>query len=406
MEKIRVGVVGLGGRGRGLLTDCIIPRENVVVTAVCDPYTDRAQAAADIVEKETGKRPFATTDYREVTSSPDVDAVVSPSAWEAHVEVALSAMENKKFTAVEVGGAYSLNDCWRLVETYEKTGMHCMMLENCCYNRLELMVTRLVREGLFGEIVHCAGGYHHDLRSEITFGRENRHYRLRNYMYRNCENYPTHELGPIAKLLDINRGNRMISLVSVASCARGLHEYVAMTEKADKSLLNVDFAQGDIVNTIIRCAGGQTIELTLDTTLPRYYSRGFTVRGTRGMFEEVTNSVFLDPADRISDGDWRGQWNNADKLYEKYEHPIWDHFLHDGVRGGHGGMDWVEFDAFFGAIERGIDPPIDTYDTAAWMAITPLSEASIATGLPVEIPDFTRGAWTHRDPPPQWEYTI
>ncbi|MGM9653198.1 MAG: Gfo/Idh/MocA family protein [Eubacteriales bacterium] len=407
MEKIRIGMIGFGGRGYGLLRQILLPRENVIVTAVCDLYPDRAERAAAAVEEQYGKRPLVSTDYHDVTSCADVDAVVISSAWESHIEIAVSAMENGKYTATEVGGAYSLADCFRLVETYERTGMHCMMLENCCYDRMELMVTRMVREGLFGEIVHCAGGYQHDLRSEIAFGEENRHYRLRNYTYRNCENYPTHELGPIAKLLDINRGNRMLTLTSMASGAHGLHEYIRQNEKANKELLGTSFAQGDVVTTVIRCARGQTITLTLDTTLPRYYCRGFTVRGTKGMYEETTNSIFLDGQDNGYDFKWHEKWGCAKDYLEKYEHPIWDRFLHDGVRGGHGGIDWLVFDAFLGAVERGITPPIDTYDTASWMAITPLSEESISLGgAPVAIPDFTHGAWTHREQPPVWEYTV
>lgn len=407
MEKIRIGMIGFGGRGYGLLEQAILPRENVEVTAVCDLYPDRTEKAAAAVEAAKGVRPFTTQDYREVTGRADVDAVVISSAWESHVEIAVSAMENGKFTAMEVGGAYSLHDCFRLVDTYERTGVHCMMLENCCFDRRELMVTRMVREGLFGEIVHCAGGYQHDLRSEIVFGEENRHYRLRNYTHRNCDNYPTHEIGPIAKLLDINRGNRMISLTSTASSARGLHEYVRSHENANQELLHVDFAQGDVVTTVIRCAHGQTIVLTLDTTLPRCYTRNFTVRGTKGMYEGVTDAIFMDGMDPSLEFNLRGTWGNAQDFAEKYEHPIWNRFLHDGVRGGHGGMDWLEFDAFLGAVERGIEPPIDTYDTAAWMAITPLSEESIARGsAPVAIPDFTHGKWAWREKPVEWEFSI
>ncbi len=407
MEIIRVGVIGLGGRGTGLMRSIVLPRENVRVTAVCDVYQDRAERAAGYVQEKYGERPLTTTDYHEVTSSPNVDAVLVTGAWEMHLEVAMDAMRNGKYTATEVGGAYSLEDCFELVRTYERTGMHCMMLENCCYGRRELMVTRMVREGLFGDIVHCDGGYQHDLRSEITFGEENRHYRLRNYTYRNCENYPTHELGPIAKILDINRGNRMLSLVSMASSSKGLHEYIRTNDKANKDLLNVDIAQGDVVETVIKCARGQTITLTLDTTLPRYYTRNFTVRGTRGMYEENTDSVFIDGKNNGNDFNWKPCWGNAKDYEAQYEHPIWDRFLHDGVRGGHGGMDWLEFDAFFGAIAGGYEFPIDTYDTAAWMSITPLTEQSLALGsAPVAIPDFTRGAWTFRAKRPEWEYLI
>ena len=407
MKKNRIGIIGLGARGYGLLCSVILPRDNVLVTAVCDLYPDRAEQAAEAVYKSCGTRPLVTTDYREITTSPNVDTVIIASSWESHIEIAIHSMENGKYTACEVAGAYSLADCFRLVETYERTGMHCMMLENCCYGRKELMVTRMVREGLFGKIVHCAGGYHHDLRSEIAFGKENRHYRLRNYLGRNCELYPTHELGPIAKLLDINRGNRMVSLVSMASCARGMHEYLRDNQKADPTLRDEIFMQGDIVTTVIQCALGQTITLTLDTTLPRAYSRNFTVRGTKGMYEEATDSVFIDGKDNRFDFHWREKWGNAQEYQENYEHPLWKSFLSDGVRGGHGGMDWLVFDAFFASIERGIAPPIDTYDMASWMAITPLSEESIRHGgAPVAIPDFTHGNWTTQRAETPWEYAL
>ncbi len=407
MEKIRVGVVGFGGRGMFLMKEMIMPRENVEVTAVCDLIPERAQTAADAVQEYCGKRPLVTTDYRELTASKDVDAVVVSTSWEAHVEVSISAMENRKFTATEVAGAYSLNDCWRLVETYEKTGMHCMMLENCCYDRKELMVSRMVREGLFGDVMHCSGGYHHDVRRQIAHGHETLHYRQRNYMHRNCENYPTHELGPIAKILDVNRGNRMISLVSVGSAQRGIHEFIRSNPDTDQRLLEKRFAQSDVVSTIIRCAGGQTIALTLDTTLPHLYTRDFTVRGTRGMYEENSHTIFLADATRPAYlTDFVNDYGNEEKFRHYFEHPIWARFIEEGVHGGHGGIDWLEFDAFFGAIERGIELPIDTYDTAARMAITPLYEASLATGLPVDIPDFTRGAWTHRAPKTEWEYSL
>ena len=199
----------------------------------------------------------------------------------------------------------------------------------------------------------------------------------------------------------------MISLTSTASCAKGLHEFIRSSDKANKELLKVDFAQGDVVTTVIKCAHGQTIVLTLDTTLPRCYTRNFTVRGTKGMYEGVTDAIFMDDMDPKLEFNLPGTWGNAKDFVEKYEHPIWDKFLHDGVRGGHGGIDWLEFDAFLGAIERGIEPPIDTYDTAAWMAITPLSEESIANGgAPVAIPDFTHGKWMNREPAAEWEYSI
>jgi len=407
MEKIRIGMIGFGGRGYGSLKGNILARENVDVVAVCDAYEDRMEKAAALVEEVRGVRPFATLDYHEVTRRDDVDVVIVTAAWEPHIDMAIDAMEHGKFVGIEVGGAYSLHDCFRLVDAYERTGVQCMMLENCCYGREELLVTNMVKKGLFGDIVHCAGGYQHDLRSEIVYGEEKRHYRLRNYMNRNCENYPTHELGPIAKVLNINRGNRMVSLTATASCSKGLHEFIRTHEDANQELLNVDFAQGDVFTTVIKCAHGQTITLTLDTTLPRCYTRNFTVRGTKGLYEGITDAIFLDGMDSSLEFNLPKTWGNIKDFREEHEHPIWKRFLDSGIRGGHGGMDWLIYSAFLESYERGIEPPIDTYDTAAWMAITPLSEESAAKGsAPVAIPDFTHGAWTNRGQGPEWEYSI
>lgn len=394
MEKFRVGQIGLGGRGMGHLSGIFCERDDVVVTYVCDVYEDRCAAAVKMVEERRGNTPKSTTNYKEVCESPDVDVVIVTSAWENHVPACVYAMECGKQVATEVGGAYSIDDCWKLVNTYEKTGIHCMMLENCCYDRNEMMVMKMVREGLFGKIVHCEGGYQHDLRGEVSHGAENRHYRLRNYQNRCCENYPTHELGPIAKILDINRGNRMLKLVSMASGAWGLNAFAEAHDDVDPALRSYPFKQGDVVKTLIQCAHGETICLTLDTTLPRYYNRNFTIRGTKGFFGETENMVYID-GKCVEFG--HDNFNNVAEYRKEWEHPVWKHFEEEGVKGGHGGMDWLVFDAYFTALRDGMVPPIDTYDTAAWMAITPLSEISIANGsMPVDIPDFTRGMWTHR----------
>ena len=394
MEKFRVGQIGLGGRGMGHLSGIFCERDDVVVTYVCDVYEDRCAAAVKMVEERNGNTPKSTTNYKEVCESPDVDVVIVTSAWENHVPACVYAMECGKQVATEVGGAYSIDDCWKLVNTYEKTGIHCMMLENCCYDRNEMMVMKMVREGLFGKIVHCEGGYQHDLRGEVSHGAENRHYRLRNYQNRCCENYPTHELGPIAKILDINRGNRMLKLVSMASGAWGLNAFAEAHDDVDPALRSYPFKQGDVVKTLIQCAHGETICLTLDTTLPRYYNRNFTIRGTKGFFGETENMVYID-GKCVEFG--HDNFNNVAEYRKEWEHPVWKHFEEEGVKGGHGGMDWLVFDAYFTALRDGMVPPIDTYDTAAWMAITSLSEISIANGsMPVDVPDFTRGMWTHR----------
>jgi len=400
-EQINVGIIGLGNRGRSLLKYCIIPQPGVRVAAVCDKYDDRILKSADMVVEAGQPRPKTTNDYREILAMPEVDAVLILSSWESHVEAACEAMRAGKYTAFEVGGAYSVEDCWKLVRVHEETGVHCMMLENCCYGREELMVLNMVRQGLFGEVVHCQGGYRHDLRDEISYGRETRHYRFYNYLKRNAENYPTHELGPIASVLDINRGNRMLSLVSVASKAAGLHEFLMREKGTEYDATNIQFAQGDVVTTIIKCARGETIVLTLDTTLPRAYSRGFHVQGTKGIYMEDNQSIFLDGKDNEFDFKWHERWNSAKEYREEYEHPIWKKYLKEGVRGGHDGMDWLVLGAFFDCVRKKCSPPIDAYDAAAWMSITCLSEQSIAlSGMPMPIPDFTNGKWMVRAP---WE---
>lgn len=396
-DKVKLGMIGLGARGMGLLSSIMLQMEDVEVAAVCDLYEDRREEAANRIEKERGTRPVATASYQELLAIAEIDAVLISSSWVDHTNIAVAAMEAGKYVASEVGGAYSIQECWRLVEAYERTKVPCMIMENCCYGRDELMVLNMVKQGVLGEIVHASGGYHHDLRKEIANGKENRHYRLSNYLNRNCENYPTHEIGPIARMLDINRGNRMLSLVSMSSKARGLHEYIVSRKGEESELAKADFKQGDIVTTIIKCAHGETITITLDTTLPRYYSRGLTIRGTKGMFCEENKSIFLDEEHYDLRHTWNEGWGNVEQFREKYEHPIWQAYLKEGIKGGHDGMDWLVFSDFFECVRKGMPTTLDVYDMASWMCISALSEDSIAMGgQPVAIPDFTNGKWLNR----------
>ena len=406
-EKLNIGFIGLGGRGTGLLQDIVLPREEISVLAVCDKYEDRRENGAKMVKEKKGNEPLCTADYRDVLAIEAIDAVIVATSWADHLPIVIAAMKAGKYVATEVGGAYSVDECWELVRTHEETGVPCMMLENCCYDRNELMVLNMVKQGIFGEIVHCQGGYRHDLRDEVSFGRENRHYRLVNYMNRNCENYPTHELGPIAKILNINRGNRMLTLNSIASKSAGLHQFLLDKKGEEYDLTNAEWTQGDVVTTVIKCAHGQTIVLTLDTTLPRWYSRGFHIQGTKAMFDEDTRSIFIDGEHNKYDFDWSSQWKNVEEFREKYEHPIWKQYLSEGVTGSHGGIDWLVYSAFFDAVKKGTQTPIDVYDMAAWMCITPLSAQSIAMGgAPVAIPDFTNGRWINREPIVEGKYCL
>ena len=405
MRKVRFGVVGYGQRGSSMTKSILFKIDEIEVVAVCDEYLDRMEEAARDVKEKTGNHPFATQNYKELLAREEVEAVYVASSWESHVEVAIEAMKAGKAVACEVGGAYSIEELNELVKTQESTGMPFMFMENCCFNKTELLATSVARTGKLGKIVHCEGSYAHDLRKEVSSGNIIRHYRLRNYINRNSENYPTHELGPIAKLLNINRGNRMLSLVSIASGAFGLEEYIKnnpeITE-GDPSLVGQRFKQGDIVDTIITCAGGETIHLRLDTTLPRFYSRNFTVRGTKGMYHQDTNTFFLDGMPEkhgINTVEYTKEFLDNGTEYEEYLPKEWRGMTPEEIKAGHGGMDIVEFRRFVECYLNGEEMPVDVYDAASWMAITALSERSIAMGgAPQAIPDFTNGKWMIRKP--------
>lgn len=398
-DKLNMAVIGLGQRGKGLMNGVLLNQPDVEIVAVCDLYQDRAEDARDSVKAKKGNTPLCTTDYKEVFTIEDLDAVLVSTSWEDHVEVTLYAMQKGVGVAMEVGGTYSEQELWDLVRVWEETRVPFMFMENCCFDKAEVLATSMARKGLFGKIVHLTGAYAHDLREEIASGETIRHYRLRNYIKRNCENYPTHEIGPIAKLLDINRGNRFVSLVSVASKAEGLKEYVKERKDKYPDLQDTEFKQGDIVNTIITCANGETVSLRLDTTLPRFYARDFTVRGTKGFYEQNANLVFLDgdPEEWVTVKAYKDNIDNATKYEEEYLPDFWKSITKEQTEAGHGGMDYFEFRHFIDCLKAGIEPAIDVYDAATWMVISVLSEESILHGgAPVYFPDFTNGKWIMR----------
>ena len=400
MKNVKMGVIGLGQRGSCLI-ETILAFDHVDIIGVCDLYEDRRIAGAEKVKTTRGNEPIQYADYKELIRNEEIDAVLVASSWDEHIHMAIDCMRAGKITAMEVGGAYDVEECWELVRAHEETGVPIMMMENCCFDRFELLGLALARAGKFGEIVHCHGAYSHDLRDEILGGHVRRHYRLENYMFRNCENYPTHELGPIAKVIDINRGNKMVSLVSMASKSSGLADFAKREENPDKSLTNATFKQGDIVTTIISCANGETITLTLDTTLPKYYSREFTLRGTKGLCLQDANMVYIEgdqPAHEFFEPQAHLQkyLNNAEE-YVDYVPNMWKNITPRQRELGHGGMDYLMFKAFFNSIENGTEMIVDVYDAAAWMCVTALSERSIAQGgAPQFVPDFTRGKWLTR----------
>lgn len=395
-RPVRIGIIGLGERGRGQLST-LLGMEDVVVPVVCDNYPDRMEEGRKLVaDKRGGVMPDGTTDYCEVAARDDIEAVVVMTSWTSHIKIAVECLNQGKWVAMEAGGAASLDECWSLVRASEKNGKHCMMIENCCYGHEEMAILNMVKNGVFGEIVHCQGGYQHDLREEIGNGDVSRHYRQDNFLHRNGELYPTHEIGPIAKEINLNRGNRMLTLCSMASKAAGLESWLKEHRK-DSPLAERRVNAGDVVTTMIKCANGETILLTHDCTLPRPYSRGHRIQGTKGIWMEDTRTVYIEGRSPVKPGEWTHSWESDKGIMEEFEHPLWKAYRQFGLRGGHGGMDYLVLRAFVESLQQNVAPPIDVYDTASWMAITCLSEQSVAMGgAPVPVPDFTNGEWIWR----------
>jgi predicted dehydrogenase len=288
----------------------------------------------------------------------------------------------------------TLDECWQLVETAEKTGRHCQMMENCCYDATELMVLNMVRKGLLGELIHAECGYLHDLRglwlSNASAGR----WRLAHAERRNGDLYPTHGLGPVAQCLSINRGNQFVRLVSMASQSRGLSLSAAKAFSPGSVAARKRYALGDVVSTLIQTAAGQTVAVTFDTVSPRPYSRNILVQGTKGLVRKY-------PEERIHiEGRSKGdQWEPLDAYRTEYEHPLVRRMSAQASGAGHGGMDFIEDFRLIEALRTGTAPDMDVYDAAAWSAVSALSEKSIAgKSVSVDFPDFTRGAWKNRPP--------
>ena len=394
---INACVVGLGKRGQSLIRDVLLKNKDVNIVSVCDIYEDRIEDAINQV-KVKNENVKGYTDYKQALDG-NVDAVFIFSDWDTHTPIALYALKKGIAVASEVGSEYTLENCYELVRVQEETGTPYMFMENCCYGKEELLATSMARKNMFGTIVHASGCYAHDLRNEISYGHVTRHYRFDNYKMRNCENYPTHELGPIAKLLDINRGNRIMTVSSFASKSCGLKEYIQNREDATEDMKQTEFMQGDIVTTVLTCANGETIVIRLDTTLPRSYSRDFTVRGTKGLYMQDTNMVFFDGDEESYDtvNYMKTNINNASKYEQEFLPDIWKEITPEAMLAGHGGMDWFVYKAFVDALINKEEMPIDVYDAATWQAVGVLSEISIRQGgAPQAMPDFTNGKWFKR----------
>jgi hypothetical protein len=411
--KAKVGMIGVGLRGQNHL-DLLLRRDDCDVVAICDIDDRMLSQSKELISKSGRRMPEVFTGspyaWKKLLETKGLDAVVISTPWEWHKEMVIGSLEaGLKYVGTEVVLGITLKDHWEVVKAAEKYQAHVMMLENVCYRRDVMAILNMVRQGLFGELVHLQGGYQHDLR-EVKFndgvhpyghgcefgekGFSEARWRTQHSVERNGDLYPTHGIGPLAHYININRGNRFVNLTSYSTKALGLHDYVVKTCGEDHPNAKVKFRLGDVVTTSIGCAGGETILLQHDTNLPRPYSLGFRVQGTGGIWMDVNKGIYIEGQSAKAH-----QWDDAKAWLDKYDHPLWKRYEARATGAGHGGMDFFVLHAFIESVKRREPTPMDVYDAAAWSAITPLSETSIARGnKTVDFPDFTGGKWKHRKP--------
>lgn len=411
-SRLRVGIIGVGMRGQVHLEE-LLKRDDVDIVAISeiDPFmVARAEKQIADAHRKPAKIYTGSDDaWREMLAKAKLDAVLIVTPWEWHAPMAVAAMQAKVAVGSEVVAGITLDDHWNVLRTQLATGTPYMLLENVCYRRDVLAVLNMVRQGLFGELLHLEGGYQHDLRDVkfnagipgeaygggVEFGPKGwseARWRTEHSVRQNGDLYPSHGIGPCAMAANINRGNRFTRLTSYASKARGLHKYVVDHGGPNHPNAAVKFSLGDVVQTQIGCENGETILLSHDTSSPRPYSLGFRTQGTDGIWMDVNKSIYIEGKSAKPD-----QWEAAQPWLDKYDHPLWQRYASAAAGAGHGGMDFFVIHAFVEALKRGQPMPIDIYDAVTWSAITPLSELSIArNNSTVEFPDFTGGKWRER----------
>jgi predicted dehydrogenase len=411
-DRIKLAIIGTGFRGESHLA-LALRRPDVDIVAICDVDNEMLNRANTILQKSGKPMPKVFTGspyaYRDLLSNTKgLDGVIIATPWEWHTPMILDSLNaGLKYVATEVILGITLQDHWDVVNAAEQHKANVMMLENVCYRRDVMAALNMVRQGLFGELLHLQGGYQHDLRSVkfndgkppydhgVEFGEKafsEARWRTNHSVHRNGDLYPTHGVGPLAMMADINRGNRFLSISSFATKTRGLHNYIVKNGGENHPNAAVRFRLGDIVTTQIHCANGETVFLQHDTNNPRPYSLGFRVQGTNGLWMDVAKTVYIEGQSKAND-----EWDPADTWFTKYDHPLWQRYSKDAEGAGHGGMDFFVLNAFVESIKRGVPTPQDVYDAATWSAISPLSEASIEAGFqPIPFPDFTHGNWMYR----------
>ncbi len=362
MDVVRIGFVGVGGMGSAHCRN-LLRIDGVELKAICDIVPEKVTRIQDLVVEAGHRRPTGYSrgewDFRRMCEEEELDLVYNATPWEWHVPICVAAMENGKHTATEVPAAYTTEDCWQLVENAEKYEKHCVMMENVNYGQWEMMVFNMVRQGMFGEVLHGEGGYLHDLR-EIKFSSEGEGIWRRNHAWRRNGNlYPTHGLGPIANCMDINRGDRFDYLVSMSGPSRGLQEFAREHFPDGAPQRYEQFVLGDVNVSLIRTANGRTIYVSHDTNLPRPYSRIHLVQGTKGLFQGYPDRVHIEGRSPGHD------WEPAEGYLDDFKHPLWRDIESQAEGAGHGGMDYLEDHRLIKCLREGLPTDMNVYDAAA-----------------------------------------
>lgn len=396
MERVRVGFVGVGHQGTSHVEN-FLRIEGVEIRAICDLLPAHVERARKLVTDAGKPAPAAYSggpeEFRRMIDREELDLVFTATPWEWHAPVMLHAMRSGKHAATEVPMGVSVEQMWELVETAEKTRKHCVMMENCTYDRAEMTILNMARQGLLGELLHAECGYLHDLRElKLTDFYVNR-WRVKHSITRNGDLYPTHGVGPVAQWMGINRGNQFDYLVSMSGPSRGLNLWAAEHVGADSPEARQRYALGDVVTTLIRTKSGQTILVTHDTDSPRPYSRRVVLQGTKGVVQKYPEPARIHVEGRSKPH----QWEPFADYATEFEHPIWRALEERSKGAGHGGMDYIEDYRLVQCLRAGTPTDMDVYDGAAWSSVGFLSEKSVAArSRPVDFPDFTRGAWMRR----------
>jgi predicted dehydrogenase len=402
LDTVRIGYIGLGNRGSEAVRR-IRNLENIEVKAICDIRPERTQASVDSFTAPQQKPAVysgSADAWKKMCERDDIDLIYICTPWNLHAQMALYAMEHGKHVATEIPAALTVDDCWKLVETSERTKKHCMMLENTCYDFFELLTLNMARQGYFGDIVHVEGAYIHDIYDSL-FDKNKRYelWRLKENE-RNGNLYPTHGLGPIAQVLDLNRGDKMDYLISMSSndfMLEARAQKLSQEDPAFKQFGGKHF-RGNMNTTTVRTAKGKTIMLQHDVTSPRVYSRLHLISGTKGSAQKYP--VLEGDKGRISQGhEWLSDADYA-AIEEKYRPQIVTRIGELAKKvGGHGGMDFLMDWRLIDCLRNGLPLDQDVYDAASWSVITPLSEWSVAhRSNSIDVPDFTRGGWKNNKP--------